>query len=48
MSKQAIPSFFFPTTVLMIDDNVEFLKSVAIGLPAETATYNFYLSLIHI
>lgn len=42
MSKQAIPSFFFPTTVLMIDDNVEFLKSVAIGLPAETATYNFY------
>lgn len=42
MSKQAIPSFFFPTTVLMIDDNVEFLKSVAIGLPAEAATYNFY------
>lgn len=42
MRKQAIPSFSFPTTVLMIDDNVEFLKSVAIGLPAETATYNFY------
>lgn len=42
MSKQAIPSFSFPTTVLMIDDNVEFLKSIAIGLPAEAATYNFY------
>lgn len=42
MSKQAIPSFCFPTTVLMIDDSVEFLKSVAIGLPAESATYNFY------
>jgi CheY-like chemotaxis protein len=42
MSKQTIPSFSFPTTVLMIDDNVEFLKSVAIGLPAEAATYNFY------
>ncbi len=26
----------------MIDDNVEFLKSVAIGLPADTATYSFY------
>lgn len=26
----------------MIDDNVEFLKSVAIGLPAHAATYNFY------
>jgi len=42
MSKQAIPSFSFPTTVLMIDDNVEFLKSIAIGLPADAATYNFY------
>lgn len=42
MSKQAVPSFSFPTTVLMIDDNIEFLKSVAIGLPAEAATYNFY------
>lgn len=42
MSKQTIPSFSFPTTVLMIDDNVEFLKSVAIGLPASAATYNFY------
>jgi CheY-like chemotaxis protein len=42
MSKQAIPSFYFPTTVLMIDDNVEFLKSIAIGLPAEAATYNFF------
>ncbi len=42
MQKQAIPSFSFPTTVLMIDDNVEFLKSVAIGLPAHAATYNFY------
>ena len=26
----------------MIDDNVEFLKSIAIGLPAEAATYNFF------
>lgn len=26
----------------MIDDNIEFLKSVAIGLPAHAATYNFY------
>lgn len=42
MQKQAIPSFSFPTTVLMIDDNIEFLKSVAIGLPAHAATYNFY------
>lgn len=42
MSKPAIPSFYFPTTVLMIDDNVEFLKSIAIGLPAEAATYNFF------
>lgn len=42
MSQPAIPSFSFPTTVLMIDDNVEFLKSVAIGLPAHKATYNFY------
>lgn len=42
MIKQSIPSFYFPTTVLMIDDNVEFLKSVAIGLPANVATYNFY------
>lgn len=42
MFKQSIPSFSFPTTVLMIDDNVEFLKSIAIGLPAESATYNFY------
>lgn len=42
MHKQTIPSFSFPTTVLMIDDNVEFLKSVAIGLPADTATYSFY------
>jgi CheY-like chemotaxis protein len=42
MSMQAIPSFSFPTTVLMIDDNIEFLKSVAIGLPAHAATYNFY------
>src|SRR5579871_596438 len=42
MSRPAIPSFSFPTTVLMIDDNVEFLKSVAIGLPAEASTYNFY------
>lgn len=42
MSKNTIPSFSFPTTVLMIDDNVEFLKSVAIGLPADASTYNFY------
>lgn len=42
INKQTIPSFLFPTTVLMIDDNVEFLKSVAIGLPASSATYNFY------
>ena len=42
MSKLALPSFSFPTTVLMIDDNIEFLKSVAIGLPAHAATYNFY------
>lgn len=42
INKQAIPSFLFPTTILMIDDNVEFLKSVAIGLPASSATYNFY------
>lgn len=42
MVKQAIPSFSFPTTVLMIDDNIEFLKSVAIGLPASAATYSFY------
>ena len=42
MLKQAIPSFSFPTTVFMIDDNVEFLKSIAIGLPSEAATYNFY------
>jgi CheY-like chemotaxis protein len=42
MPKSAIPSFYFPTTVLMIDDNVEFLKSIAIGLPAEAATYNFF------
>lgn len=42
MSKQSIPSFSFPTTILMIDDNVEFLKSIAIGLPADAATYNFY------
>lgn len=42
VAKVAIPSFLFPTTVLMIDDNVEFLKSVAIGLPASSATYNFY------
>lgn len=42
VNKQAIPSFLFPTTILMIDDNVEFLKSVAIGLPASSATYNFY------
>lgn len=42
MQQQAIASFSFPTTVLMIDDNIEFLKSVAIGLPAHAATYNFY------
>ena len=42
MSKPVIPSFSFPTTVLMIDDNVKFLKSVAIGLPADAATYSFY------
>lgn len=42
MSKPAIPSFSFPTTVLMIDDNIEFLKSVAIGLPADASTYSFY------
>lgn len=42
MSKSAIPSFSFPTTVLMIDDNVDFLKSVAIGLSAQSTTYNFY------
>lgn len=42
MQKQSIPSFLFPTTVLMIDDNIEFLKSVAIGLPAHSSTYNFY------
>src|SRR5262245_54151293 len=42
LQKQTIPSFSFPTTVLMIDDNIEFLKSVAIGLPAHAATYNFY------
>lgn len=42
MQKQLLPSFSFPTTVLMIDDNIEFLKSVAIGLSAQSATYNFY------
>jgi CheY-like chemotaxis protein len=42
MTIQTIPSFSFPTTVLLIDDNVEFLKSVAIGLPTDTATFNFY------
>jgi CheY-like chemotaxis protein len=42
MTLQSIPSFMFPTTVLMIDDNVEFLKSIAIGLLPEKATYNFY------
>lgn len=42
MTQQAIPSFFFPTTVLMVDDNIEFLKSIAIGLPADGVTYHFY------
>lgn len=42
MSKLAIPSFSFPTTIWFIDDNIEFLKSVAIGLSPETAIYNFY------
>ncbi len=42
VAKQSIPSFKFPTSVLLIDDNMEFLKSIAIGLPADDATYNFY------
>lgn len=42
MAKQSVPSFRCPTTALLIDDNLEFLKSIAIGLPAEDATYNFY------
>lgn len=42
MLSQSMPSFFFPTTVLMIDDNVEFLKSIAISLIPEKATYSFY------
>lgn len=42
MNMHNIPSFFFPTTVLMIDDNIEFLKSVAIGLSSNNTAYNFY------
>lgn len=42
MLNQSMPSFFFPTTVLMIDDNVDFLKSIAISLIPDKATYSFY------
>lgn len=42
MSKLAIPSFFFPTTVVFIDDNIEFLRSVAIGLDYKQSVFTFY------
>lgn len=42
MAKQPIPCCQFPTTVLLVDDNKEFLKSASLGLSEESVSYRFF------
>ena len=39
---KTIPAFFFPTQTIVIDDNIQFLESLSLGLSCQTHSYKFF------
>jgi CheY-like chemotaxis protein len=42
MKRPAIPACFYPTTVVLIDDDLAYLHNLRIGLPADQAIYKLF------